>query len=97
MLSDCRFKIEKNVLIDLEMHEKSYTKGTKKDVKDRFLTHDQFRSVVTDNATVSDQQNTKRWMDPDDIYTRAHRHCTTRMGYSGVQQGIAEYSGVQRI
>ena len=94
-------KVENNTLVDLRLREKSCAKGTKRIVKDVYLTHDRFREVVTDNAIVSVRQNkiqsikhslgtyhqtrvsltpydTKRWIGPDNIFTRAHGHCATR-------------------
>ena len=42
--------VEKNVVKDELWHEKCCAKGTKRAVKDVFLTHSRFRDVVTDNA-----------------------------------------------
>ena len=51
-------KVDKNVVADNDVHEKATAKGTKKGVRDRALTHETYRKVVLENATIRVRQNT---------------------------------------
>ena len=49
--------VKKNVLKDNDVHEKATAKGTRQCVRDRALTHECYRSVILDNASVKVRQN----------------------------------------
>ena len=49
--------MKNNRIYDNDRH-RSAVKGTKDSVKERFLTHSEYRSVIKDNATILGKQNT---------------------------------------
>ena len=50
--------VKGNRIVDADEHEKATAKGTKDRVKNRFLTHEEYRNVVLRKCSVSVKQNT---------------------------------------